>query len=295
MTPAINTAVAAVFLLAGALAVWTMTVMLGREAAPGRFPYRKIHRVSGWVFVFLLLFMFVTMFARIESFWEESPPRITLHFALAIALLFSVTVKVGVARYCKGLGKHLFGLGIGVYLLAFPMAIITGSYYIVRVVEGSPYLSHAELPDHLDEQLGKALMIDKCTTCHLLLDVLKPRTASDWEETVSRMVALARPRIKPMEGRQILNYLILNHTPRDMAAEERKGTPFQKYCSHCHTWAEMTPHRLDQEGWEKVVRRMHGHASELVPLEQVEEIAAYLAEKLGHSPAQERKNRAETR
>lgn len=286
MSPAASTAVAAVFLLAGALAVWTMTAMLGRSAPPGRIPYRKIHRVSGWVFFLLLLLMFLTMFGRIENFWEESPPRIALHFALASGLLFLATVKVAVARYCKGLGKHLFGLGIGVYLLAFPMTIITGSYYIVRVLEGSPYLSHATLTDHLDEQLGKALMIDKCTTCHPLLDVLKPRTAPDWEQTVSRMVALARPRIKPMEGRQILNYLVLNHTPREATPEEREGTPFQRYCTHCHTWAEMEPHRLDQEGWEKVVRRMHGHDPELVPLERVEEIAAYLAEQLGHPPAQ---------
>lgn len=285
MSPAVSTAVTAVFLLAGALAVWTMTAMLSRADNSGRIPYRKIHRVSGWVFFLLLLLMFVTMFGRIENFWEESPPRIALHFALATALLFLAAVKVGAARYGKGLGKHLFGLGIGVYLLAFPMAIITGSYYIVRVLEGSPYLSHAALPDHLDEQLGKTLLIDKCTTCHLLLDVLKPRTAPDWEETVSRMVALARPRIKPMEGRQILHYLVLNHTPREVTPEEREGTPFQRYCTYCHTWAEMEPHRLDQEGWEQVVRRMHGHAPELIPLERAGEIAAYFAERLGHPPA----------
>lgn len=286
MSPAASAAVTAVFLLAGALAVWTMTAMLGRSAPPGRIPYRMIHRVSGWVFFLLLLLMFVTMFGRIENFWEESPPRIALHFALASGLLFLAAVKVGVARYCKGLGKHLFGLGIGVYLLAFPMTIITGSYYLVRVLEGSPYLSHAALTDHLDERLGKALMIDKCTTCHPLLDVLRPRTAPDWEKTVSRMVALARPRIKPMEGRQILNYLILNHIPREATPEDREGTPFQKYCTHCHTWAEMEPHRLDQESWEKVVRRMHGHAPKLVPLERAAEIAAYLAEQLGRPPAQ---------
>jgi hypothetical protein len=272
--PPLSTFLTALFLLAGASAVWSMLVMLGRRDRSSRIPYRIIHRVSGWAFFLLFLLLFLTMFGRLEDFWEESPPRVAIHFALAIGCLFLLLVKVAVARRFKGLAKHLFALGVGSYLLAFPMAVITGSYYVLRVLEGTPYISHASLPEMLDEELGKTLLMSRCTSCHLLADILRPYTREQWEEIITRMVALARPRIRPIEAKQILNYLVLNHRRPDPLPSGT--TPFDRHCSPCHDRQELRGKRFDREGWEAVVRRMHDRDRDLVPLEKMPEIVDYM-------------------
>jgi hypothetical protein len=274
MSPALSTAITALFLVSGAVAVWSMMVLLGRSERSQRIPYRTIHSASGWICTLLFLLMFVTMFGRLEDFWEESPPRVAIHFALAIGCLFLLVLKVGVARYCKGLGKNLFALGAGIYLFALPMAILTGSYYLLRVLEGAPYISHANLPEFNDEVLGKAFLINKCTNCHLLTSILHPRTAKQWEVVVTRMVALARPQIRPAEARQILNFLVKNYGRRDVVPGGT--TPFDRHCAPCHEMKDLAGKRFDRKEWEDVIRRMHEHDPETVPLEKTQEIVDYL-------------------
>ena len=273
MSPALSTAITALFLVSGAIAIWSMMVLLGRQERSQRMPYRTIHSASGWICSLLFLLMFVTMFGRLEDFWEESPPRVAIHFALAIGCLFLLVLKVGVARYCKGMGKNLFALGTGIYLLAFPMAILTGSYYVLRVLEGAPYISHAELPELNEEAIGKALLIHKCANCHLLSSILHPRTSKQWEVIMTRMVALARPQIRPNEARQVLHFLVLNYGRSDVAPGGT--TLFDRHCAPCHEIKYLEGKQFDRKGWEDVIRRMHERDPETVPLEKTREIVDY--------------------
>lgn len=75
------------------------------------------------------------------------------------------------------LGKLLFLLGTSVYLTSFTRVSITEGYYAIWKYEEKPYISHAEIPEGMkDEAIGKELFITKCSTCHLLQDIMKPRS-----------------------------------------------------------------------------------------------------------------------
>jgi hypothetical protein len=217
------------------------------------------------------------MLERVESYWEESSPRIALHVALAVALFFLLAVKVLIPRFFSGLGKNLFFLGIGVYVTAFTLVGITGGYYLVRVVKSVPYVSHAEIPRHiLDERLGKELFISKCSTCHMLKDIMKPRSVESWEQVVNEMVELAEPRINIDEASQILHYLTLTHVPEPFSGFE-KASLIEKHCLPCHQPKEIYGQSLSRTAWKEIVEQMNEYDSEIVPKDKINEIVDFLS------------------
>lgn len=276
MNPLISTIIGGFFLFSGAVAVYTMMSKLGRHQISNPERYRTFHHVTGWIFVILFVIMFVFMLARIEHFWEESSPRITVHISLAMALLVLLSIKVTIPRFFPNLGKHLFLLGITVYLASFTLVGITAGYYIVRKIERMPYISHSELPEHmLDEKLGKELFITKCSTCHILENIMNPRSVESWEKVINDMIILAEPRITRHEASQILHYLSLTHVPQSFEVSE-EATPIEKHCLPCHELKDIYGQRFSQSGWRSIVEKMNEYDSEIVPEEKINEIVDFL-------------------
>ncbi len=277
LLPVWSTTLSLLFLVLGGVALYTMLVVRGRGEKNGNpRALTRYHRWSGWLFILLFLFLFILMITRIEDYWEESSARIALHVTMAVALFFLLALKVLVARFFPKLMKHLFQLGATVYLLAFTLVWITAGYYLIWRYEEAPYLSHTELPEHmLDLQIGKQIFIQKCSTCHLLRNIMRPRSAESWEEVVNRMIKLAEPRITPGEGGQILHYLTATHTPE----ARKQGSIPEKYCLPCHS---KTDGILDREysraRWRQTVLKMREYGPEIIPPEKVDEIATFLAQ-----------------
>jgi hypothetical protein len=272
INPLWSTIISIAFLILGGIALYTMFSVQGRRQAPDYRRYAAWHRVAGWVFVILFLIMFLFMLQRVENFWEESPPRIALHVTFAVALLFLLALKVLIPRFFPKLLKNMFPLGTTVYLLAFTLVWITAGYYLVRQYRGTPYLSHAELPLHVfDTDLGKQLFIARCSTCHLLENIMQRRDVQSWEEVVSRMIELAAPRITPTEGAQILHYLAETHAPLAVKGE----TILEQHCLPCHKPIEIFETNFSRAGWLEVVIQMRQYGPELIPEEKIDEIVDY--------------------
>lgn len=275
LSPLWSTIISITFLILGGIALYTMLSVQGRRQPPDYQRYAAWHRVAGWVFVILFVFMFISMLQRVEDYWEESPSRIALHVSFSMALVFLLGLKVLIPRFFPKLLKNVFVLGVSVYLLAFTMVWITAGYYLVHQYHETPYISHAELPEHmLDTQLGKQLFIDRCSTCHLLQDIMQVRDTASWEEVIDRMIELAAPRISPAAGGQILHYLVETHTPQ--LVEE--GTPLEMHCLPCHKQHEIMGVSYSRVGWQEVVGRMHEYGPEFIPEEKIEEIVDILME-----------------
>lgn len=215
MGPLAATILSVLFLIAGGISLGIMMAKFGgtQFANPDRMA--RLHRILGWISVLLYLVLLVAMVKRIEQYWEVSPARIAIHVTLAVALFFLFAVKVSIPRYFPGLAKHLFLFGAGAYLTGFVLVGITAGFYLLQTARGVPYISHADLPASTrDPRLGLELVIAKCSTCHLLRDILAPRTPREWEEIVNRMVVRAIPRIRPGEASLILHYLTTGYAPR---------------------------------------------------------------------------------
>jgi len=278
MNPLTSTILSGIFLLIGAAAVYFMMTKMGRKEIPHPDRYTRLHKWSGWVFVVLFLVLFVFMLERIENYYEEASPRITFHVVLSVALFLLILIKVSIPRYFKMLGKHLFFLGTAVYLTAFTLVTITAGYYIIWNYEQEPYISHADFPEHLkDVDLGKELFILRCSTCHLLKNIMKPRSREAWEKVVNEMVKIAEPRITADEANQILHYLYAVLTPEEKALPETASL-LEKHCLPCHEAKEIWSHTYSRSGWREVVKTMNQYDPEIVPLEKLEELVDFLME-----------------
>lgn len=281
MNPLPSTILSTLFLIFGAVAVFSMFTLLGSNKSLNPQRLKVIHKVSGWMFVALFVLMFVTMIGRIEEYWEESSARIALHVALAVALFFLLLMKILIPRFFPKLGKHLFALGISVYLSGFMLVVITGGYHVVWILRENPYISHAGLEEHmLDERMGKELFITKCSTCHALDSIMAFRSVESWEEIINRMVEFAEPRIKPDEGKQILYYLVQTHVPRVFEGPE-DASPVEQHCLPCHDSSDIYVNSYSRHGWLEVVSEMNTYDQEVVPKDKIEDIVEYLLEKQG--------------
>jgi len=279
MSPQWSTILSCVFLAFGAIAVYTMMARWGRDISKPEL-YRISHIIAGWIFILLFLVIFIIMIIRVENYWEESSPRISIHVTLSVILLLMLMAKASIPRIFPKLSRHLFSLGFSVYLAAFTLVGITAGYYLLWRLEEMPYISHIQFPAHivkemLDERLGKELFITKCSTCHILENIMHPRSVDSWEKVINDMVVLAEPRINLEEASQILNYLSLTHTPRSPEASEQ-ASPVERHCLPCHEPTEIYQHHLGHSGWIEIVRQMHEYDPKIVPEEKIEEIVDFL-------------------
>lgn len=276
LSPLWSTIISMVFLIVGAIAVYMMLAVQGR-GQPGNYQhFSRLHKWCGWLFLLLFAGMFILMLERVEDYWEETSPRIALHVTFATALLFLVVLKALIPRFFPKLSRHLFAIGITVYLSGFTMVWITAGYYLIWEYEEAPYIHHGEMPEHmLDLELGKQLFINKCSTCHLLENIMQTRSVQSWERVVNRMVEMAAPRIAPGEGAQILHYLTQTHVP---AAGQETGTPLEQHCLPCHQAAEILKERYSRAGWLEIVREMRKYGPDIIPADRIGEIVDYLVQ-----------------
>jgi cytochrome c5 len=245
-----------------------VVIIMNRLGLPGSPPTPRqlvLHRFFGWGFVALFLLLIVTMFTRFYVFWEEHPARIVFHYALSFALLLLLLFKVAVARRYPGFRKQLFAIGLSVFILGFTIASIGLSHYFVRMTQRSPFISFASLATAPDLQLGKQLLIERCTTCHILSTILQTRSVGDWEKVVDDMTKRSWPRIRLDEATQILTYLSEIRVPKEGSA----GTGFaiiDETCFTCHGYAEVFGKIRTRKEWDEVVRRMSETAPDKVPV-----------------------------
>lgn len=260
-----TTLLSLLLLVVGGIASAIMIARIGsRPAAQPASPrLRQAHRILGWVYVALFLVLFTTMLYRVPEQWEDWPPQVATHVALALALFVILVLKVLAARL-PGLARHLFLLGAASYTVGFVLVWLTAGHYLTHAVRKTPYVSRTSLPTELrDPRLGMQLLFRRCSGCHILQLIMIPREARDWESIINRMVVYANSRIGADEAALILNYVSTTFAaPVSSAAGV---SLLERHCSPCHRLETYRNRPHDREGWAEVVRRMTERAPDIVP------------------------------
>lgn len=274
--PFLSTTASLILLLIGAVCLYTMMARMGKKEILNPDVYTRVHRIAGWSFAAFFVALFIYMVVRVTHYTDDFASRITLHVTLAIGMLCLLAIKISIPRIFPNLGKNLFLLGTGVYLLAFPMVLITAGYHIEKLIFNEPYVYHGDFDkDFADERLGKEFLIMKCSVCHVLETILKPRSEAAWGKVMNRMVLLSQPRISDGEASQIMAYVTRNYIPKPIEVSARAGL-IERHCLPCHQAKDIykTPYNLVV--WKVIIKKMNELDEKIVPLNKIDEIAAYL-------------------
>ena len=173
------------------------------------------HRLMGYLFILIYIYIMWTMVPRLWSYQVELPARTVLHLALGISIGALLILKLVIVRFFKHMEAKLVpALGVGLFLCSFLLIALVLPFSLREA-----YLESTALGDESmiqsrikrvrellpttgldDEKLltdlaskkgliaGRRILTAKCVQCHDLRTVLvRPRTPQAWQQTVSRM------------------------------------------------------------------------------------------------------------
>ena len=180
-----------------------------------------LHRLIGYAYAILYVFMMWYMVPRLWNYQVELPPRTVAHLMLGITIGVLILVKIAILRFFRHFEEAMPYIGtallICTYLLiglsvpfTFREAALrsqTMAFSDEGITRTRKLLENAGLPTEapLDQlaskrklREGQHVLQRKCVVCHDLRTILaKPRTPPDWVRLVNRMA------IKPMIGEPI--------------------------------------------------------------------------------------------
>jgi rubredoxin/mono/diheme cytochrome c family protein len=203
------------------------------------------HRVFGYVFLAIYLLLIIQMIPRLWGYQIEFPARTVVHISLGMAVGVMLLLKISIVRFFRRLDQSLVPmLGTSVLVgsvvligisvpFAFQEAMATGNLLRednrerVRLLLTQTGLEEAECkrlttPESLRN--GQRILRQECIACHDLRTVLaKPRTPSNWRQTVSRM-ADRTTMLNPLEENeqlQVTAYLVALSPELRKSAKQR--------------------------------------------------------------------------
>ncbi len=180
-----------------------------------------LHRLIGYAYAILYVFMMWHMVPRLWNYQVELPPRTVAHLMLGITIGVLILIKIAILRFFRHFEESMPYIGtcllVCTYLLiglsvpfTFREAALrtqTGAFSDEGITRTRNLLENAGLPAEapLDQlaskrklREGQQVLQRKCVVCHDLRTILaKPRTPTDWVRLVNRMA------IKPMIGEPI--------------------------------------------------------------------------------------------
>jgi mono/diheme cytochrome c family protein len=186
------------------------------------------HRVTGYAFLLIYLYLMSQMLPRIWHYQIELPARSVMHLTLGLGIGILLIVKISIVRYFKYLESTLVPM-LGTALLVCTTLLVGLSVpfvfkevYLSQQAFGTvmssgnlerlkSLLPRAGFPPAVDVnelasvsglQKGRRVLLDKCVQCHDLRTVLiRPKTPEAWLQTVNRMADRAVIG-KPIEERE---------------------------------------------------------------------------------------------
>jgi hypothetical protein len=190
-----------VALAAALAAVLAMLARLSGAAGKGGAALLWVHRVAGYVFAAIMIFLFAGMLFKIAEHGKEVSARVAWHGAAGFAVVAFLFLKWAVVRPFRGLMKFAAPLGMAVFALAFLVINfgatmdLLGRVAQAAVKEEEVVAEHLKLP-HMRPgaperdplRAARFVFAEKCGKCHHLRRTFeKPRPADQWTPLIKRM------------------------------------------------------------------------------------------------------------
>jgi mono/diheme cytochrome c family protein len=278
----------------------------------------RLHRMMGLAYFVIYIVLMVQMVPRLWTYQVEFPARTVVHIICGILIGLVLILKLSILRFFRHFEEWMPALGTSLLVLT---VILTGLSipFTVRAqgLDGRTF-SPANLervqsllpeagfaPEVKLEPLatvaaldsGRQAMVTQCAVCHDLRTVLlRPRTPSDWLQTVSRMAEKPNPTvlISPTQQQRIVAYLIAITPDLQTSAQEKRQQRtripaassvdakqlFGATCSQCHPGKLVEAHNFKTEPSEALVQRMVANGMKASEAD-LAAITAYLTQTYG--------------
>jgi mono/diheme cytochrome c family protein len=220
------------------------------SAAPR--PLMLTHRVIGYAFAGIYLFLMTRMVPRMWEYQVELPARTVVHLTMGLSIGIILVVKILIVRFFKHLESSTVPF-LGILLLVCTTVLIGLSVpialreaYLGRGTAGGaavqaerlervkellpqvglpPSMPLAQVASAAGLARGRAVLLGKCVQCHDLRTVLaRPRTPAAWVETVTRMAerSVFAP-ISEEERWNVVSYLVAISPDLQRAVERKRA------------------------------------------------------------------------
>jgi cytochrome c2 len=162
---------ALVFLASAVSAVTSMLTMMGKaEKKVSPKTLRNIHKISGRLFLILLLPLLFLGMRYWSQIGEQASLRAVFHAVLAWGLIIIFLLKVVIVKFFKQFLRFAPVMGLLVFGLAFIVFIISAGYYSVRALSASPSPSEELNPASSEivgrAEIGGSFFNTSCLSCH---------------------------------------------------------------------------------------------------------------------------------
>lgn len=225
-----------VALAAALTAVLAMLARLsGAAAGKGGAALLWVHRVAGYVFLAIMIFLFAGMLYKITEYGNVLSARVAWHGAAGFAVVAFLFLKWAVVRPFRGLMKFAPPLGMTVFGLAFVVVMLgattellarfgagePSAVPVIEVVPGEEMLErHEEMMERMRPgeaepdpvRAGGRVFAEKCGKCHHLRRPFE-KAAADWAALIARMQSYNAEWISEAEAARIELYLTSDYGP----------------------------------------------------------------------------------
>jgi mono/diheme cytochrome c family protein len=162
---------AAILLAAAVTSLLSMFTMMGKaENNADPKTLKKIHKISGWLFLLLLLpllYLGMTYWIRIG---DQASIRTVFHAVLALGLIITALLKTVIVKIYKKFIRFAPGLGMLVFCLTFVVFAISAGYYALNAWIIKPFpleeMQEASLEAAGNANRGASLFKKNCLYCH---------------------------------------------------------------------------------------------------------------------------------
>lgn len=277
----ITTSIAAFSLLViGIAAVTFILILIGRnKPAEHQNFFKWSHRISGYIFVVLYLFICAIMLKKLTAGSVAMSAIDVIHAYFGIAIFPLIIAKICIVRLFKKYYYRLPMYGmvimIAVYMTVtlsagYYMLYTTKSQYVVLVDKGSPV--------KININIGRKVVQQKCSVCHSLERVYAyVKTESDWRDYVSRIRAKDPAIMNDTEALQAVGYLIKNLGIDDTKMDVQLGMRIiLEKCHKCHTLERVFTFKKTQAEWAQTLELMRSFDPYLLNDSESRQVNYYL-------------------
>lgn len=282
MSPVTNSLLAFSLLGTGIIATIHIVILLGQNNTTHEKYFKWAHRIGGYIFFALYVFISVIMFQKLEEF-NVLPPKAVVHSYIGIAIFPLIVIKICIARLYKKFYKSLpiYGmvLMIAVYL---QIPLYAGLYMISAIKSQYVILQEKGRFVKVNVNIGRKVVQQRCATCHSLERVYAHvKTEPDWRDYLSRMRAKDPAVMTNQEALEALGYLVKNLGIDGTKMDIQIGMKIiLEKCHKCHTLERVFTSKKTQSEWVQTIELMRSFDPDLLNDSEARQVNYYLSKVL---------------